>query len=224
MNISKKTKKLTNVREHILSVPVSVKNPTGKTIRDSHLRRVPGADLNKEQILEIFKNYERTNLIYPTKKKLLNPYKSSDDYDELIAVWLDYFSKKFSFPPLDPDSVKALIASESAFNENPKPNGIAIGITQITKQTFKILQDPKGEVKDFIFKDIRQKDLKDPQIAIPLVVRWLYRKQETARSKLGREPTHEEIVMEYKGWLKGKSKFRESGLTNYRSNYAKLKK
>ena len=214
----------TTVRDHILTVPVSRKNPTGKTIRDHHIRRLPGTDLDKDQILDVFKNYDRKGLSYPTAKKLLKDYKNSDDFDELIAVWIDYFSKKFAKQALDPNSVKALIASESSFQVDPKDKRIALGITQITKKTLIIVQDPKGEAKEFIFKEIRQKDLKEPEIAIPLAVRWLYRKQQTARSKLGREPSHEEIVMEYKGWLKGDSALRKSGLSNCREHYGKLKK
>src|SRR5690606_19727027 len=96
--------------------------------------------------------------------------------------WTDYFNKKFKAdPPVDPNVVKALIASESSFNPHPRSNRkIALGIAQITKTTLKILQDPDGEAKEFIFKDIRQKDLKDPYISIPMAVRWLHRKRETA--------------------------------------------
>ncbi len=215
----------TTVREHPLTVPVSEKNPTGKTIRDRHIRRLPGTDLDRGQILEVFEKYPRKGLTYPSSQKLLDKYKNSDEFDDLIAVWIDYFSKKFGAKqPLDPDSVKALIASESGFREDPKGNIIAIGITQITKKTLKILLDPKGEAKEFIFRKIRQKDLKNPEIAIPLAVRWLYRKQETARSKLGREPSREETILEYKGWLKGNSALREKGLKNYREHYEALKK
>ncbi|MBL7543375.1 MAG: transglycosylase SLT domain-containing protein [Bdellovibrionaceae bacterium] len=215
----------TMVREHPLAVRVSKKNPTGKTIRDRHIRRLPGTDLDKNQILEVAEKYSRKSLIYPSSRKLLDKYKNSDEYDDLIAVWIDYFSKKFGVKqPLDPDSVKALIASESGFQEDPKGNKIAIGITQITKKTLKILLDSKGEAKEFIFREIRQKDLKNPEIAIPLAVRWLYRKQETARSKLGRQPSDEETILEYKGWLKGKSVLKEKGLRNYREHYEALKK
>ncbi len=70
--------------------------------------------------------------------------------------------------------VKALIFSESDFRENPPGNPKATGIIQITLDTHKILQNPKGEVKDFIFKDIRKKDLIDPAINIPMGIRWLY--------------------------------------------------
>lgn len=85
--------------------------------------------------------------------------------------------------------IKALIASESGFNPNPPKNKIAIGITQITKETLKALQNPKGELKEHLFKGILQKDLLVPEIAIPLMVRWLARKKETAKVKLQREPT-----------------------------------
>lgn len=48
--------------------------------------------------------------------------------------------------------------------------GTALGIAQITPETYKIVQDPNGEVKEFIFKNLRKKDLKDPSIAIPIAV------------------------------------------------------
>jgi hypothetical protein len=76
---------------------------------------------------------------------------------------------------------------------------VAIGVTQITKATLKILQDPKGEVKEFIFNKVRQKDLKD------------------------REPTAEEVILDYKGLLKSKTIYKGDALDNFRENYAKLK-
>ena len=153
-------KKITTVREHPMHVPVSEKNPTGITIRDRHLRRLKGTFLDATEIESIFKNYDRKGIAYPTKRKLTEKYKNADKYDEVIAD-----------PPLDPDVVKALISSESDFNPDPLGNRkIAIGITQITKKTLKILQDPNGEAKEFIFKDIRQKDLKNPNISIPMVL------------------------------------------------------
>lgn len=134
------------------------------------------------------------------------------------AVWTDYFNKKFNVdPPLDPDVVKALIASESSFDPDPKQNRkIALGIAQIPKSTLKILQDPNGEAKDFIFKGIRQKDLKDSSVSIPMAVRWLHSKKETGTSKLGRASSHEEIILEYKGLLKSNSDYKKAGLKKYR--------
>lgn len=220
----KNQKKITTVREHPLHVPVSKKNPTGMTIRDRHLRRLKGTYLDVSEIEDIFKNYDRKNLIYPTAKKL-NKYKNADKYDEIIAVWTDYFNKKFNAnPPLHPDVVKALISSESSFRTDPSENKIALGIAQITKKTLKILQDPKGEAKDFIFNKIRQKDLKNPDIAIPMAVRWLFRKRATAMSKLKRAPDHEELILEYKGLLKSKTDYKKQGLKNFKEDYEKLKK
>lgn len=218
-------KKVTAVREHPLRVPVSIKNPEGITIRDRHQRRLKGTYLNADEIEYIFKNYDRRGIIYPTKGRL-KEYKDADKYDDAISVWTDYFNKKFNAdPPLDPDVVKALIASESSFNPNPLRNRkIALGIAQLTKKTLKILLDPNGEAKEFIFKDIRQKDLADPNISIPMAVRWLQRKKETAASKLKRAPSHEEVILEYKGLLKSSTKLKDEALEIYRNHYEPLKK
>jgi hypothetical protein len=216
-------KKVTTVREHPMRVPRSKKNPTGVTIRDQHPRRLSGTYLDREEIESIFNEYNRKNIVYPTKGKLLD--KNSEKYDDIIAVWTDYFNKKFNAnPPLDPDMVKALIFSESDFRENPSSNPKATGIIQITPDTHKILQNPRSEVKEFIFKDIRKKDLIDPAINIPMGIRWLYRKKRLAEGKLGRPATHEDIILEYKGLLKSKTQYKDSGLEKYRNAYKKLKK
>ncbi len=221
----KKTSKTTIVREHPRHVPVSKKNPTGITVVDRHPRRLPGTYLDTEQIKEVFKKYERKNIPYPTPGKLKKDYKEkADKYDDLIAVWTDYFNKKFDAkPPLDPDVVKALIASESGFRADPPENKVALGITQITKPTLKILQDPIGEAKQFTFSGIRQKDLKDPHIAIPMGVRWLFRKRATAESKLNRTPTDTELILEYKGLLRSKTDWKRRALESYESHYKILK-
>lgn len=122
-------KKITTVREHPMHVPISDKNPTGVTIRDRHQRRLKGTYLDSNEIEEIFKKYDKKNIIYPTLGKLSQP--NSDSYDEIIAVWCDYFNKKFGTnPPLEPDVVKALLASESDFRLDP-PNPLATGIAKI---------------------------------------------------------------------------------------------
>lgn len=191
---------------------------------DEHLRRTPGTSLDADEISAIAKNYDRKNILYPKAKKL-SKYPNADTYDETIAIWTDYFNEKLNTdPPIDPDVIKALIGSESGFKEDPKGNTVALGIAQITKQTLKILQDPNGEAKDFIFKKIRQKDLKNPEVAIPMAVRWLIKKQEMAQRKLKRIPTHEEIVLEYKGLLKSKSPWKAGALDNYKEKYESLKR
>jgi hypothetical protein len=218
--MAKTHKKTTTVREHQLRVPISKKNPSGITIRDRHVRRLNGTYLDRDEIKSVFKSYSRTNLIYPGRLGV----EGYDKYDELIAVWTDYFNLKFSAdPPLDPDMVKALIQSESDFIESPK-NPQATGIIQITSETLQALQDPNGEAKEFIFKDIRKKDLKDPAVNIPMGIRWLHRKKRLAEGKLGRSATHEDVILEYKGLLKSKSTYKESALKKYRKAYATLKK
>jgi hypothetical protein len=218
----KERTKIVIVREHPVHVPVSKKNPAGITIRDRHPRRIKGTYLDREEIESVFKGYDRKGIIYPASKRL--NHKNSDKYDDLIAVWTDYFNKKFEAnPSLDPNIVKALIASESGFREDPPENKIAFGIAQITPETFKALQGPKGEVKDFIFNDIRKKDLKDPNINIPMAIRWLHRKKRLAEGKLGRAATSEEIILEYKGLLKSKSDEKKRALKNFKENYDKLK-
>jgi len=128
-------KRVTTVREHPRHVPVSNKNPDGITIVDRHIRRLKGTYLDPDEIDTVFKNQCRKNLIWPTAGKM-DHLKNADKYDELIAVWTDYFNKKFNIePPLDPDVVKALIATESGFRIDPKENNKAFVITQITPKT-----------------------------------------------------------------------------------------
>lgn len=218
-------KKITIVRSHPRKVAPSPKNPDGTTIVDRHPRRVHGPALNAEEIRSITAHRDRKGLVYPDGNNLDFP--DGNKYDELIAVWVDYFNEKFGFTPpeapLDPDVIKALIASESGFKKDPK-NPLAIGIAQITPATLKALLNPEGEANDFIFKNIRQKDLKDPEIGIPMGIRWIYRKKRLAAGKLGRTPTAEEIILEYKGLLKSESPYKKTALGSFKKYYARLKK
>lgn len=217
-----KGKKVTRVRAHPRKVPVSAKNPSGQTIVDQHTRLVAGTYLDRDQIAGTKKSHPLKGVIFPNPNDLGRP--NGSKYDEIIAIWTDYFNKKFNEkPPLDPNAIKALICSESDFRLDP-PNLMAIGIAQITRSTLKILQDPHGEVKDFIFRDIRQKDLKDPEIAIPMAIRWLFRKKQTAQSKLKKAPTAEQIVLEYKGLLKSRTSYQKKSLKNFREFYGRLNK
>ncbi|MCM2278987.1 MAG: hypothetical protein NDJ89_13000 [Oligoflexia bacterium] len=220
-----KRKKVTIVRTHPRRVPVSPKNPSGVTIVDRHPRRRHGPALNAGDIRSITATRDRKGLIYPANDQL--GFRNGNKYDELIAIWVDYFNEKFPVAPpnapLDPDVIKALIASESGFETSPK-NPQAIGIAQITPETLRILLNPEGETKDFTFKGIRQKDLEDPEIAIPMGIRWILRKKRLAEGKLGRGATPEEIVLEYKGLLKSKSAYQQQALNNFREHYAILRK
>lgn len=220
-----KESKTTIVREHPRKLHSKNQDPIKITIVDQHPRILTGRSLAKDEMFSIFETYSKESITYPRPHEL--EFKGrGNKYDDLIAVWTDYFNKIYadSALPIDPDAIKALIGSESGFDPDPTSNKVAFGITQITKQTLAALQDSKGEAKDFIFKDIRLKDLKDPNVAIPLAIRWLFRKNQTATAKLGRPPSIEEIILEYKGLLKSKSKYKEKAISRFNELYALLKK
>lgn len=217
----KKTTKKTIVRSHSRRVPISEKNPTGTTIVDRHSREYDGQSLDRDQIKAIVKAYPHKNLLFPSVIDL--GFRFEKQYDILIAIWCDFFNKKFpASEAIDPNVLKALIASESSFHEVTPKNSIAFGIAQITKETLKVVQDPAGETRNFIFKKIRLKDLHDPDICIAIAARWLFRKRETAKSKLKRIPSNEELILEYKGLLKSSTRYKDKGLENFRTHYEKL--
>ena len=64
----------------------------------------------------------------------------------------------------------------------------------------------------------------NPKIAIPMAIRWLFRKKRLAEGKLGRPATAEEIILEYKGLLKSKSNYKKHALDRFKDDYGKLKK
>ncbi len=172
-------------------------------------------------INETFLNYDKKKILHPAKGKLLIP--NEDAYNDHIAVWVDYFNKILNLKSLlDPNMVKALIASESTF----KPGAVnkqATGLTQITTSTLAILQDLRGESKDFVFKDIRKKDLKDPNVSIALGVRWLAYKKQYAERILRRTATADEVIQFYKGILNDDSKRAKAIMKKYREYYEMLK-
>jgi hypothetical protein len=184
----RKLKKITTVRSHPMRIPPSKKKPLGGiTIRDRHPRRIY-TSYQADDLKSIAKNYNIKKIQYPSPNNL--KYENGNKFDELIAIWVDYFNKIFPpsppFAPLDPDVMKALIASESDFKPKAK-NKKAKGIAQITPETLKALQNPCGELKDQLFKNIRQKDLDDPEISIPLATRWIFQKKNLVEQKL-KEP------------------------------------
>ncbi len=139
----------------------------------------------------------------PSSKTLTYP--QGNKFDEHIRGWCKYWNDVFEPKErLDPDLVKALIATESGFRatikiKDGKGQGHATGLMQVTDATQKILCDEKGELKDHLV-NVDQKDLKDPCLNIAAGVRWLFRKKEIASSRLGREATWNETIVFYKGY------------------------
>jgi hypothetical protein len=108
---------------------------------------------------------------------------------------------------LEPNIVKALIASESRFIPtllaNKKNSNSARGLMQITNESRKILGDEKSEIHDH-YLTVTKADLNDPNINICAGIRWLFQKQKLASSFLNSEATWEEAVLNYKSVLKKK--------------------
>lgn len=128
-----------------------------------------------------------------------------NEFDPFIRGWTKYWNEILQpTVPLDPDLVKALIATESSFNPKAdtkeKGAGRARGLMQITDGTRKILKDEEGELKDHLLT-LSDKDAYNPNLNIAAGVRWLYQKQKLASAKLKREATWMETAFEYKGVL-----------------------
>lgn len=195
------------VKTHPLTIPPSKKNPQGGvTIRRGHCARNPtGKDqLYPDEIKEIAKqNFSKVKeRPCPTDLGFSGANKGSQ-YDELIAGWTKYWNDIFRpEPPLDPNVVKALIATESRFDHqiwaNPKDKNSARGLMQITNETRKILSDETGELKDH-FLTLTREDLIDPSVNICAGIRWLFRKRAIASDILKRTATWDEAVAEFKG-------------------------
>ncbi|MBI3535761.1 MAG: lytic transglycosylase domain-containing protein [Deltaproteobacteria bacterium] len=168
------------------------KNPSGKD------------QMYPEEMGKIAKAHFSTLKNLPCELAL--KFNDGSAYDDLIAGWIQYWNNVFnSNDPLQPNLVKALIASESGFYpkklaDKLNPNS-ARGLSQITNDTRKILGDERGELKDH-YLTLTKKDLNDPNINICAGIRWLFQKQVLASSKLGRSATWEEAVIEYKGLSK----------------------
>ena len=89
--------------------------------------------MSREDLLKIPSNHRPADVLYPNASSL--DYPNGNKYDKIIAANVHFINKLFQIdPPLDPNLVKALMASESGFRENP-PGNSAIGIAQITKET-----------------------------------------------------------------------------------------
>lgn len=103
--------------------------------------------------------------------KGLSKYSQSKKFDQLIIGWTKYWNDVLKPKiPLDPLLVKALIATESSFRSSAKIKagkkaGYARGLMQVTDWTVKILEDEKGELRDYLV-NVDQKDMNNPNLNI----------------------------------------------------------
>jgi hypothetical protein len=110
-------------------------------------------------------------------------------YDKLIAGWCKYWNDVLKpSEPVDPNLVKALIATESAFNpkawNKKKGRKSAHGLMQVTHESVDFLSNRNSELNDH-FVNLKNEDMLDPNLSICAGIRWLFRKREIARSKNG---------------------------------------
>lgn len=128
-------------------------------------------------------------------------------FDQLILGWCEYWNDIFhDKTPIDPNLVKALIASESGFRssikiKDGKGQGFAIGLMQVTSATQKILSDENGELSDHLV-NVDQNELKYPSLNIASGIRWMFYKKKLISKKLKREIDWTEAIMHYKGYKK----------------------
>ncbi len=194
------------VRTHPMRVPPSKKSPTGITIRRPHCARNPGYG-RKLTNQEIKKTASSALFLSKTKPcSLKMEFKDGSKYDDLIAGWVKYWNDVFKpEQPLEPNLIKALIASESSFDHkklaDPKNPTSARGLMQLLDTSRKILDDEKGELRNHFISASRE-DLLDPNINICSGIRWLFHKKKLASGKLGRTANWEESVIEYKSLAK----------------------
>jgi predicted nucleotidyltransferase len=173
---------------------------------DGHCRDNPSKkDLIKIDEIKLLPSldvFKKTQVQAALKKLKFNG--KEDKYDLWINGWCAYWNDILKpSTKLHPNYVKALIATESSFEENPERSKVhtAIGLMQIMPKTIGLANNPK-ELKDHLI-ELKKEDVFDPNVNICLGVRWLFRKYEIL-SKKNPQTTWEHALEEYKGIRKQK--------------------
>ena len=202
------------VTDHPLWVPSTDKRPGYHTTREGHCAANPTR--GKTKVIKDYLTAEEMHMIAdkhfsdlsgpPASEKLPEYVFGADKFDHFIRGWVKYWNDIFKpDEPLDPDLVKALIATESDFRlKPPSPHagsaGNAHGLIQLTDQAIKALGDPNGELMNHLVK-VSEEDISEPNLSIGAAVRWLFRKRELASRRLKRQATWREAIAEYKSYL-----------------------
>jgi hypothetical protein len=191
--------------EHwVITHPMKTKKGNVTTRHGHCAKNKSGRDQIYPDELELIAAKYFSNLTGPPANKFLG-FSQGNKFDNLIRGWSSYWNELFGkVNPIDPDLIKALIASESGFRasikiKDGKGQGNATGLMQVTDATCKILGDETGELKDH-FVNVDENELTNPNLNIAAGVRWLFRKKEIASNKLGREASWQETIVFYKGY------------------------
>ena len=159
----------------------------GVSVRSSvHPNECVTNKTGKDQ-LYIEEIHEIANRHFGTLKNLpnsgiLTQYQNESNFDSIIAGWTQYWNEVLKPSiQLDPNLVKALIATESGFNpestNNKKGLKRARGLMQVTDESLKLLSFRSKELKDH-FVNLKEDDMLDPNLAICAGVRWIFRKND----------------------------------------------
>ncbi len=193
------------VRTHPLHIPPSQTFPEGhETIRHEHCARNPsGKDqLYPEEIQEI-SNMHFSDLKNKPCPSALNFGPQGSQFDNLIAGWVQYWNEVLKPEiSLEPNLVKALIASESSFDPNKlansKNSNSARGLTQILNNTRKLIGGAQGGLKDHLIT-ANKAQLMDPSVNICSGIRWLFEKKRLASAHINKSASWIDAIWEFKG-------------------------
>jgi hypothetical protein len=194
------------VSEHDLRIPPSEKGPSYKTTRRGHCRANPHKQefYTAQEFQEIarlhFESLRNNPEAMPVPDALDFP--QGNDYDLSIAGWTKFWNETLNPEnPVTPDFIKVLISTESSFKlprDTPSKIGPARGLIQITEATRKILQDPKGELRNHLIS-LREEESREADPNIAAGIRWLYHKRYLLEGRIKRKVSWEEAGAEYKG-------------------------
>lgn len=190
------------VKEHTIHIQPSKKHPNGIVKVHEYCAYNPShkEELSYDEIQYITQTYFSTLSGRPTAGRLIKEYPTSDDFDGFIRGWTKYWNDIFNLDePLDANLIKALLGSESSFKIDPPGNKNAHGLMQILHHTFLIVQDPKGELRDYLVR-VPWNKLLDPTSNICIGIRWLFQKKKLASVRLKRTASWDEAVIEYKSY------------------------
>ena len=214
---------------HPLHIPPSKKHPNGITTRHWHCAKNPS---KKDQLYPCeIEEIANQNFSKVKNKPCALPLrfgKNGTAFDSFIAGWTQYWNDVLTPTELlDPNFVKALIASESSFKPillaDPENSDSARGLTQILNKTRVILGNQKGEITDH-YITVTKKELNDPNTNICAGIRWLFHKKELTSNKLGRPATWQETLYDYKGASKVSKKRAEEIMKKFNEYYQDYQK
>ncbi len=190
---------------HPLHTPQSKINPEGNVpIRHGHCAENPSKKdhLYANDILEVSLRHF-SNLQGPPKPDALG-FKNGNKFDNLIRGWTLYWNEVLNpKDKLDPDLIKALIASESSFDteasNHKKGKARARGLMQMLDGSVPLLSGNSKELKDN-FVNLTRKDMENPTLAICAGIRWLFRKKQLAESKARKDVSWRDAIAKYKSY------------------------